>query len=179
MWITICFMIWLGTLGLLDLCYRKVPIWLMAVGTVAAVGFALCRYLAGAGGWEGLERIQRLPYDLAPGGILLAVSMITGKTGLADGIVLLATGLFLEPGSGFAVFSLSLFILALFSVALGKGREKYQGSLSSLFMAGMCDTDGLAISPGSGKVYLTVRGGPGLLRPRSGMRCLREEGIST
>ncbi len=118
MWITICFMIWLGTLGLLDLCYRKVPIWLMAVGTVAAVGFALCRYLAGAGGWEGLERIQRLPYDLAPGGILLAVSMITGKTGLADGIVLLATGLFLEPGSGFAVFSLSLFILALFSVAL-------------------------------------------------------------
>ncbi len=44
--------------------------------------------------------------------------MITGKTGLADGIVLLATGLFLEPGSGFAVFSLSLFILALFSVAL-------------------------------------------------------------
>lgn len=118
MWITICFMIWLGTLGLLDLCYRKVPIWLMAVGTVAAVGFALCRYLAGAGGWEGLERLQRLPYDLAPGGILLAVSMITGKTGLADGIVLLATGLFLEPGSGFAVFSLSLFILALFSVAL-------------------------------------------------------------
>lgn len=118
MWITICFMIWLGVLGLMDIRYKKVPVWLMMAGVMAAAGVALYRYLAGAGDFCALGGLQRLSYDLVPGGILLAISITTGKTGLADGIVLLATGLFLEPGGGFAVFSLSLFVLALVSVAL-------------------------------------------------------------
>ena len=118
MWITICFMIWLGVLGLMDIRYRKVPVWLMVAGVMAAAGVALYRYLAGAGDFCVPGGLQRLSYDLVPGGILLAVSITTGRTGLADGIVLLATGLFLEPGGGFVVFSLSLFVLALVSVAL-------------------------------------------------------------
>lgn len=144
MWITVCFMIWLGVLGVIDLRSRKVPVWLMMAGLLAAVCLVVYRYLTKTGGWEileGLEGWKKLAYGLVPGGILLAVSLTTGKTGRADGIVLLAVGMFLEPGAGFAVFSLSLFILALFSVALlllGKaGRNTKIPYLPFLWMACM------------------------------------------
>ena len=92
---------WLIPMSVVDIRKRKVPVWMLGIGALGAAGVLLYEGLTGElNGWQVCR-------GLIPGGILLAAAFVTGKAGLADGIIVMLLGVFMALGG--------LFLLSLFS----------------------------------------------------------------
>lgn len=108
---TIFGVFWLFGLSVFDVRYRKVPIWLLTVGGVAAAAFLACKGIAG----EGFEEYL---CGLLPGGMLLLIAAGTKRAGWADGLMLMILGALLGLGGCVMIMTVSLFLISIFSVIL-------------------------------------------------------------
>lgn len=100
---------WLFAASILDIRSRKIPVWMLVLGGIAAVLTALCRC-----GFT-LEEYVEMIKGCIPGVILLLMAAVTGKAGTADGIVLIFLGICAGGKVCLAVFMLSLLLISLFS----------------------------------------------------------------
>lgn len=112
MWSFVFLALWLGALSVVDLRWKRVPMWLLAAGG------ALMTMVSVVGHAEGVRRGPEMIWGLLPGTVLLLVALTTKKAGVADGVVLLLLGLWLDYRECAASFVLSLFIMSLVSLLL-------------------------------------------------------------
>jgi len=77
---------WLTGLSLYDIRYRKVPVWMVSLGGVAAVGIGIFECVR--------DESNLIPFFLGmiPGAVLILLAAGTRKAGFADGIVLMLLG---------------------------------------------------------------------------------------
>lgn len=108
MWSIVTVTGWLIVSGIMDVRTRRIPIWMLALGGVLAAWAVCCQdrgYLEAMGG-------------LLPGALLLLLAYATKKAGYGDGIVLCCLGIVLEGGKSLLLLGVSLFLAALFALAL-------------------------------------------------------------
>lgn len=112
MWKFIVLSLWLGILAVLDLRWKRVPVWLLAVGgtilTFVSVNWCVLE----------VKGITELVWGLVPGALLLLMAMTTKKAGIADGIVLLLLSLSLDYRECICSFVLSFLIMSFVSLLL-------------------------------------------------------------
>lgn len=112
MWKEVMTAAWLVPMSIMDTRSRKVPAWMLWIGTAAAVGVLLYEGInGGLNGWQECRA-------LLPGAIMLAVAYATGKAGPADGIILMLLGVLMGYEDCVAVSLGGLFLIALFSAVL-------------------------------------------------------------
>ena len=109
MWKETVTAIWLVPLSIMDTRSKRVPVWMLWIGAVAAIGALL--YEGINGGLDVWQECQAL----IPGLILLAVALVTGKAGQADGIILMLLGIFMGYEGCVAASLGGLFLISLFS----------------------------------------------------------------
>ena len=102
--------LWLLVLAVLDIKERHVPVWMIALGGALAAASSAVSI------WQGTIQSGELFWSMAPGAIMLAVVIVTGQAGWADGAVLAAFGLL--TGSRACVFSFTLSMLLISAVSL-------------------------------------------------------------
>ncbi|MDE5589232.1 MAG: hypothetical protein K2J60_08855 [Acetatifactor sp.] len=112
MWKEVLTAVWLVPMSIMDTRSKRVPVWMLWIGTVAAIGVLL--YDGINGGLNGWQECRAL----LPGVILLAVAYATGKAGTADGVILMLLGVFMGYEDCVAASLGGLFLIALFSVVL-------------------------------------------------------------
>lgn len=108
MWIWICMTGWLLVSSVMDIRTRRLPVWLLIVGSVlsaAAILYQKSGYL-------------EMVWGVMPGLLLLAIAFTTRKAGYGDGIVLSCLGMMLGGEKSLLLFGLSSFLLALCSLVL-------------------------------------------------------------
>lgn len=105
-------LIYLGILVFWDARKREIPVNLLLMGTVLAVGTALCRLGFGGGTWA------ELLLGSIPGIVLLNLAWLTKNVGLGDGIVLLQLDLFLLLERVVMTFAISLMVIGGFALIL-------------------------------------------------------------
>lgn len=109
MWKEALTAVWLVPMSIMDTRSKRVPVWMLWIGTAAAAGVLLYEGInGGLNGWQACRA-------LIPGVILLAVAFVTGKAGLADGIILMLLGVFTGYEGCVAASLGGLFLTALFS----------------------------------------------------------------
>lgn len=100
---------WLLPMSIMDTKAKRVPVWMLWIGAVAALGVLLYEGISGElNGWQAYRALM-------PGVILLAVAAVTKKAGLADGIILMLLGISMGYEGCVAVSLGSLVMIALFS----------------------------------------------------------------
>ncbi|MCM1064631.1 MAG: prepilin peptidase [Eubacterium sp.] len=104
--------VWLLGSSMFDIRYRKVPVWTIIVGGVAAAGVGICKCL-----W-GENNPADLLAGMIPGAILLLVALGTRKAGWADGIILAILGSVLGFGQCMLTTMLSLILISVLSATL-------------------------------------------------------------
>lgn len=109
MWKEAVTAVWLVPLSIMDTRSKKVPVWMLWIGAVAAAGALLYEGISG-----GLN-VWQVCQALIPGLILLAVAFATGKAGQADGIILMLLGIFMGYEGCVAASLGGLFLISLFS----------------------------------------------------------------
>lgn len=109
--------IWLLVISAMDIRSRRVPLWLLATGG----GMAALRF---AGGLQsGSASWAAVLIGVLPGTLLLLMGALWKKVGYGDGMVAVILGMWTENGKGFLVFGVSLFLAAVWSLALlGMGK---------------------------------------------------------
>ena len=78
--------VWLVSLSLFDMRYRRVPIWLILSGGILSGGMLIYQWIAGQS--EIAERLS----GMIPGIALLLLAVSTHKAGWADGVVTIFLG---------------------------------------------------------------------------------------
>lgn len=99
---------WLIVSGIMDTKTRRVPVWMLILGSVLAVRTAL---------WQHGGYLEMLKGSL-PGVFLLLIAFMTQKAGYGDGIVLCCLGVVLGGEKSLLLFGLSLFLIALCDLIL-------------------------------------------------------------
>ena len=112
MWGMLLMTVWLFIISIMDIRRRAVPVWVLLAGGVLAGLSLICQYGRG----EGIP--LALMMGLMPGLLLLGVSFATKNAGYGDGIAMLILGMVLKGGKSLAVFGISLFCIAVFSLIL-------------------------------------------------------------
>ncbi|MDE6639635.1 MAG: hypothetical protein K2K63_03855 [Acetatifactor sp.] len=112
MWKEVLTAVWLVPMSIMDTRSKRVPVWMLWIGSAAAIGVLL--YDGINGGLNGWQECRAL----LPGVILLAVAYATGKAGPADGVILMLLGVFMGYEDCVAASLGGLFLIALFSVVL-------------------------------------------------------------
>lgn len=102
--------LYLAGLSIWDLRERKVPVWLLVLGGIWALGAGIA---SGTGG-----TVLEWGIALVPGGVLLLLALATRKAGLADGIVAVQMGLLLGYRETMLVLTVSLLAMSAFSMIL-------------------------------------------------------------
>lgn len=101
--------VWLIPMCVVDIRKRKVPVWMLGIGALGAAGALLYEGLTGElNSWQVCR-------GLIPGGILLAAAFVTGKAGLADGIIVMLLGVYMGYEGCMASALGGLFLLSLFA----------------------------------------------------------------
>lgn len=100
---------WLLAASILDIRSRRLPVWMLVLGGAAAVLAAVSRC-----GFTLAECVEIIK-GCVPGVILIFMAAVTGKAGMADGIVLIFLGICAGGKVCLAVFMLSLLLISLFS----------------------------------------------------------------
>lgn len=112
MWKLIFIALWLGVLAGIDLRYKKIPYWLLAVSGVIVTCVSVHRVCM-----VGMQDMQLL-WSVLPGVGMLLIALVSKKAGWADGIVLVLLGVMV----GFRVcafsFALSMLIISVVSLVL-------------------------------------------------------------
>lgn len=111
-WKVVFIVVWLGALAVLDLRFRRVPVWLLAVGVVFVTVVSAYRCLSGSAWFAGIF------WRLLPGISMLTVAGATKKAGWADGIVQLLMGLLLNLQECAVCFCISLAAISVVSMFL-------------------------------------------------------------
>lgn len=112
MWKLIFIALWLGVLAGIDLRYKKIPYWLLAVSGVIVTCVSVRRICM-----VGMQDMQ-LVWSVLPGVGMLLIALVSKKAGWADGIILVLLGV----AVGFRVcafsFALSMLIISVVSLVL-------------------------------------------------------------
>lgn len=112
MWKFVTLSIWLGILSVSDLRWKRVPVWLLAVGGIIMTIMSADQFE------QGIKGAAELIWGLMPGALLLLMAVITKKAGIADGIVLLLLSLPLGYRECIVSFVLSFLIMSIVSLLL-------------------------------------------------------------
>lgn len=103
--------IWLLWLGIYDVRYKKVPIWLVMIGTVGVliqVGYK----------WSCANQgIAGVIFGMFPGFVLLGIALITRQAGWIDGVITMLLGAAVGGKECFTAVMIGLLLLSV--VALG------------------------------------------------------------
>lgn len=99
--------IWLLVMSILDIRKRTVPVWLLVLGGILAA-ISVCQQNA----------FLAMGMGMLPGIGLLLIAFLTKKAGYGDGIVLVILGMVSGGGESLLIFSISLFLSAIFSMVL-------------------------------------------------------------
>lgn len=100
---------WLVPLSIMDIKSKRVPVWMLWIGTAVAAGVLL---------YEGINsgpNIWSICRALMPGMILLVIAFVTGKAGMADGVILMLLGALTGYGDCMAAALGGLLLTALLS----------------------------------------------------------------
>ncbi len=111
MWKLIFLILYLLILGVWDGRNKEVPTILLIFGMVTAI-------MQGVFGFCGGQSLSWYILGVLPGAVLLFIAWTTGKTGYADGIVLMIIGLFVGYYSCVMIWGISLFLVSLCAIAL-------------------------------------------------------------
>ena len=112
MWKFVVLSLWLGIMAVIDLRWKRIPVWLLAVGGMIVTIMSFNQYTQAA------KSFAELIWGLVPGALLLLMSVATKKAGIADGIVLLLLSLPLDYRECIVGFVLSLLIMSFVSLLL-------------------------------------------------------------
>lgn len=103
---------YLGWMALADAVRREVSLRMLAIGSVAALGFA---------GWNlrnGMISLESLALGMLPGVILLLIFGLTRGAGLGDAVILFQLDLLLVWDRVIMTFAFSLLIMGFFSAGI-------------------------------------------------------------
>ena len=103
---------WLVGLSVLDIRYKKVPVWLLLVGGMVTAGVEICACVVGE------NNLMNFFAGMIPGMILLLMAIGTQKAGWADGIVLMLLGSVLGFRQCVLATMFSLVLISVLSVIL-------------------------------------------------------------
>ena len=112
MWKFVILSLWLGILAVLDLWWKKVPVWLLVVGGIIMTFMSAYQYA------RGIKGPSELVWGLVPGVLLLLIAVTSKKAGIADGIVFLLLSLPLDYRECIISFVLSFLIMSFMSLLL-------------------------------------------------------------
>lgn len=112
MWKFVILSLWLGILAVVDLRWKRIPIWLLTVGGIIVTFVSVNRYI------QEIKNTVELVWGLVPGLLLLLMAVATRKAGIADGIVLLLLSIPLNYRECIVSFVLSFLIMSLVSLFL-------------------------------------------------------------
>lgn len=103
---------YLAALAMMDALRREVAVWILWVGSAAALISATILLAGGKASWP------ELIFGAVPGLLMLAVAGFTKEAGPGDGIVLLQMNVFLLLNRVIFAFGMSLVIMGAFSAVL-------------------------------------------------------------
>lgn len=112
MWKIILIVFWLGILAGIDLRYKKIPIWLLAVSGMIMTSVSLTEIFM-----VGMQGMQ-LFWGMLPGVGMVMIALISKKAGWADGIVLALLGVMVGFRACAFSFILSMLMISLVSLVL-------------------------------------------------------------
>lgn len=112
MWKFVILSLWLGILAMSDLRWKRVPVWMLAVGGIIMTIMSFCQCK-----WE-IKGIPELVWGWVPGALLLLMAVTTKKAGIADGIVLLLLSISLDYRESIVSFILSFLFMSFVSLLL-------------------------------------------------------------
>uniref|UniRef100_UPI004056F38E hypothetical protein n=1 Tax=Acetatifactor sp. TaxID=1872090 RepID=UPI004056F38E len=112
MWGKIFILTYLAILAVKDGREQKIPLWWLLVGAVVLSGIGIYQCVTGGFTWS------EMVMGMIPGIFFLAVAWITGKAGMADGLVLIELGLCLGYKECLALCGFGLLLLAVVSSVL-------------------------------------------------------------
>ena len=114
---------YLSMLSVLDMRFRKVPVWLLVVGGIAGTGHQIWKWVKGDS-----VSIVLIGVGAIVGILFLGVSKITGQAlGYGDGIIILILGICLGFWDLSIVLMIAFFIASVMAIALivvKKGKRK-------------------------------------------------------
>ena len=122
-WIVVIVTLWFLIMSVLDVKSRRVPLWLLGLGSGVIMTVALCRGVWGIWGYSVMLS------GALPGVLLLLLALLTGLVGYGDGIVLTAVGVLVGLRESVLILTVGLVLAAVCSVvllALGKAGRKTQ-----------------------------------------------------
>lgn len=105
-------MIYLAVLAILDGRKREIPLRILALGAIPAMGVAGHMLLRGAVSWETLL------FGAVPGAVLLALAGMSRGAGAGDGMVLLLMNFVLFLERVVLAFGISLIAIGAFSALM-------------------------------------------------------------
>lgn len=114
MWKDIMLVIYLTILGIMDIKECKLPVWLLWIGGMFALGMGLLERLCLGRGL--LNTLIEILSGMLPGSILLLVAFLTKKAGYGDGIVLLQLGFIYSYALVWAFLCISLLLLSVIAM---------------------------------------------------------------
>lgn len=112
MWKLIFIALWLGVLAGIDLRYKKIPVWLLAVSGIIVTFVSIFEARR-----DGMQDLQLL-WGVLPGVGLMIIALISKKAGWADGIVLMLLGVLVGFGACVFSFALSMLMISVVSLVL-------------------------------------------------------------
>lgn len=104
--------VWLLWLGVYDIRYKKVPVWLVAIGflgVITGLGYSW---------WSGSQRIREIVFGMFPGFVLLGIAMATKQAGWIDGVIVMLLGAAIGWRECFMAVMLGLLLLSVFGLGL-------------------------------------------------------------
>lgn len=111
MWKIIIMVLYLLVLSIYDCKEKRVPVWLLYIGGMFVTIVSVIDVMRGVTIWLPL-------LGTLPGILLIFVAFVTGKMGIADGIVLTIAGVLLGPQESWIIFVISLMLIFVSSVFL-------------------------------------------------------------
>lgn len=123
MWIVVIVTLWFLIMSVLDVKSRRVPVWLLGLGSGVITVIAVYRCES------GMREYSALFGGAVPGILLLVLALFTRLVGYGDGIVLAAVGMLVGLEESVLILSLGLMLAAVCSVVLlvlGKAGRKTQ-----------------------------------------------------
>lgn len=112
MWKFVILSLWLGVLAMSDFRWKKVPVWLLAVGGIIMTIMSFYQNK-----WE-IKGTVELVWGWVPGALLLLMALTTKKAGIADGVVLLLLSIPLGYRECIVSFVLSFLFMSFVSLLL-------------------------------------------------------------
>ena len=137
---SIAILVYLIVLAFWDAKEKKVPVWILAAGTIGGMVCLLVFMCMDRERWQW--ELLSVCLAVTPGVFFLVVAKITGKAGLGDGWALINVGMFENYKTCLFLAGISLMIMAVFALILLVMRKVRSDSaipfIPFLLLAYMC-----------------------------------------